>query len=390
MQEIFFLLLPVAAFYGWYMGVRSVHQKNQKKGNKLSSDYVKGLNFLLSEQPDKAVDHFIALLEVDNETIETHLALGNLFRQRGEVERAIRIHQNLIARPALTREQRDLALLQLGNDFYQSGLFDRSEEIFIQLKASPEYQQLALENLLRIYQQLKEWKDAVAVAEALNKLSKDKSNRRTLSYLYCSLAEQLNKPGDEKQQVKLYQKALAVFPNCIRASIALCDYYQLHNKPEKALQILQTIPESDIDFTEVILDKLLFLHQQLGTEQALITYLYRIVSLGGGASAVVLLSKLIAKYKGISQAQGFILQELRRNPTMKGFNHLMTYHLQLAKSESEKKSLSFLHKLVSEQITFRPQYRCQKCGYSSKTLFWLCPSCKSWGRIKPIRGLDGE
>jgi lipopolysaccharide biosynthesis regulator YciM len=389
-QEIFFLLLPVAAFYGWYMGVRSVHQKNQKKGNKLSSDYVKGLNFLLNEQPDKAVDHFIALLDVDNETIETHLALGNLFRQRGEVERAIRIHQNLIARPTLTREQRDLALLQLGKDFYQSGLFDRSEEIFIQLQESPEYQQVALENLLQIYQQLKEWKDAVLVAEKLNKLLKGKSDRRTLSYLYCSLAEQLNKPGDEKQKVKLYQKALAVFPNCIRASIALCDYYESQDKPAKALQIIEKVPESDIDFTEVILDKLLRLHQQLGTEQALIIYLYRIVSLGGGASAVILLSKLIAKYKSVDKAQAFILQELHRNPTMKGFNQLMTYHLQSAESKSEKESLSLLHKLVSEQIRLRPHYRCQKCGYSSKKLFWLCPSCKSWGRIKPIRGLDGE
>lgn len=390
MQEIFFLLLPVAAFYGWYMGVRSVHQKNQKKGNKLSRDYVKGLNFLLSEQPDKAVDHFIALLEVDNETIETHLALGNLFRQRGEVERAIRIHQNLIARPALTREQRDLALLQLGKDFYQSGLFDRCEKIFTQLKESPEYQQVALENLLQIYQQLKEWKDAVLVAERLNKLSKGKSKRRTLSYLHCSLAEQLDKPGDEKQKVRLYQKALAIYPNCIRASIALCDHYESQNRLEKALQILQAVPEADIDFTEVILDKLSYLHQQLGTEKALIIYLHHIVSLGGGASAVILLSKLIAKYKGVSQAQEFMLQELRRSPTMKGFNHLITYHLQLAESQSEKESLSLLHKLVSKQIGLRPQYRCQKCGYSSKNLFWLCPSCKSWGRIKPIRGLDGE
>lgn len=390
MQEIFFLLLPVAAFYGWYMGVRSVHQKNQKKGNKLSRDYVKGLNFLLSEQPDKAVDHFIALLEVDNETIETHLALGNLFRQRGEVERAIRIHQNLIARPALTREQRDLALLQLGKDFYQSGLFDRSEEIFIQLKQSPEYREVAFENLLRIYQQLKEWKDAVLVAETLNKLSKGKTNRRTLSYLYCSLAEQLKKTSEEKQKIKLYQKALAVFPRCIRATIALSDYYEQQNKPEKALQTLQSIPEVDIDFTEVILDKLLALHQQLGSEKELISYLYHVVSLGGGASAVVLLSKLIAKYQSIDKAQAFMLQELRRNPTMKGFNHLMTYHLRLAESENEKESLSFLRKLVSEQIMLRPQYRCQKCGYSSKKLFWLCPSCRSWGRIKPIRGLDGE
>lgn len=387
MQEIFFLLLPVAAFYGWYMGVRSVHQKNQKKENKLSRDYVKGLNFLLSDQPDKAVDHFIALLEVDNETIETHLALGNLFRQRGEVERSIRIHQNLIARPSLTREQRDLALLQLGKDFYQAGLFDRSEEIFIQLKLSPEYKQVALENLLKIYQQLKEWKEAISVTEELNKIGKGETKRRTLSYLYCSLAAEST---DEKQQVKLYKKALLTFPACIKASLALCDFYQRYNKTEKALQILQTIPDVDIDFSEVILDKLLLLHQQLDSEEALINYLYRIISLGAGASSVILLSKLIAKLRSVEKAQAFMLQELRRNPTMKGFNQLMSYHLTLSESASEMESLSFLQKLVTEQIKLRPHYRCQKCGYSSTKLYWLCPSCKSWGRIKPIRGLDGE
>jgi len=389
-QEIFFLLLPVAALYGWYMGVRSVHQKKQKKGNKLSRDYVQGLNFLLSDQPDKAVDHFIALLEVDNETIETHFALGNLFRQRGEVDRAIRIHQNLIARPTLTLEQRDLASVQLGKDFYQAGLFDRSEEIFKQLKESPDYQQVALENLLLIHQQLKEWKEAVMVTESLYKLSKGTKKRRTLSYLYCSLAEQLIKPEEGKQKVKLYQKALTVFPNCIRANMALTDYYVLQNKPQKALQFLQSIPELDIDFTEIILDKLLDLHQQLGSEQDLISYLYRIVNLGGGASAVILLAKLIAQHNSIEKAQVFMLQELRRNPTMKGFNHLITYHLQLAESASENESLSFLHKLVAEQIELRPKYRCQKCGYSSKKLYWQCPSCKIWGRVKPIRGLDGE
>ncbi|WP_413701340.1 hypothetical protein ACLKMH_06605 [Psychromonas sp. KJ10-10] len=118
------------------------------------------------------------MLDVDSETIETHLALGNLFRQRGEVERSIRIHQNLIARPSLTREQRDLALLQLGRDFYQAGLFDRCEEIFLQLKQSPEYKQVALENLLNIYQQLKDWKEAVAITEAYNRLGKVKPKRR--------------------------------------------------------------------------------------------------------------------------------------------------------------------------------------------------------------------
>lgn len=390
MQEVFFLLLPVAAFYGWYMGVRSVYQKKQKKGNQLSRDYVQGLNFLLNEQPDKAVDHFIALLDVDDETIETHLALGNLFRQSGEVDRAIRIHQNLIARPSLTLEQRDLAMLQLGKDFYQSGLFDRSEEIFIQLKESPEYKQVALENLLLIYQQLKDWQEAINCTEQMNKSDKSKAKPRTLSYLYCSLADQLKKPEQQKQAIKLYQKALVTFPKCIRACLAMADHYDQSQQPAKALSMLEQVPELDIDFTEVVLERLYELHKQLHTEQALMTYLQRIIELGAGASAVILLAKLIAEFNSVEKAQAFMLQELRRNPTMKGFNHLMTYHLQLAQSDNEKESLLFLHKLVSEQITFRPQYRCQKCGYSTKKLFWQCPSCKSWGRIKPIRGLDGE
>lgn len=390
MQEIFFLLLPVAAFYGWYMGVRSVYQKKQKKGNKLSRDYVQGLNFLLNEQPDKAVDHFIALLDVDDDTIETHLALGNLFRQNGEVDRAIRIHQNLIARPSLTLEQRDLAMLQLGKDFYQSGLFDRSEEIFIQLKQSPEYKLVALENLLTIYQQLKDWQEAVNCTEQMNKMGNSQAKPRTLSYLYCSLADQLKKPEQQKQALKLYQKALVTFPKCIRACIAIADYHVHNQEPEKAINVLEKVPELDIDFTEVILEKLHALHKERNSERAFMDYLQHIVNLGAGASAVILLATLITQFKSVEQAQTFMLQELRRNPTMKGFNHLMTYHLRLAQSENEKESLVFLQTLVSEQITSRPHYRCQKCGYSTKKLFWQCPSCKSWGRIKPIRGLDGE
>ncbi|WP_094752416.1 lipopolysaccharide assembly protein LapB [Psychromonas sp. CD1] len=390
MQEIFFLLLPVAALYGWYMGVRSVHQNKQKKGNKLSRDYVQGLNFLLSDQPDKAVDHFIALLEVDSETIETHLALGNLFRQRGEVDRAIRIHQNLIARPSLTREQRDLALVQLGKDFYQSGLFDRSEKIFIKLKESPEYQQVALENLLNIYQQLKEWQEAIFVTQRLNKLMTGKNNNRTLSYLYCCLADDIGTPLDIKKKVLLYKKALSTYPACIHAILALSDYYLGQQKNTKALQILESVIEHDIDFIEVILPRLLYLHQLLDSEEHFIHDLYHIVSLGGGTSSVIMLAGLVAKYQSDKTAQKFMLQELRRNPTMKGFNQLMHYHLHLAESNSEKERLMFLQNLVAEQIKRRPKYNCNKCGYSSKKIYWQCPSCKEWGRIKPIKGLDGE
>ena len=390
MQEIFFLLLPVAAFYGWYMGVRSVYQKNQKGKNKLNRDYLTGLNFLFSDQPDKAVDHFIALLEVDGDTIETHLALGNLFRQRGEVDRAIRIHQNLIARTSLTREQRDLALWQLGKDFYQSGLFDRSEDVFLQLKASPEYKDIALENLLNIYQQLQDWQEAVDVAEVLYKQSKKKAEATSLAYLYARLAEEIDKPEETKKKIKLYEKSLSICPSCIKSQIALSRYSQSQGDIKKALQMLEKVPDIDITFTELVLDDLWALHKALKTEEIFVVYLSRIVTAGAGASAVVMLSKLIEKYHGAKKAQTFILQELDKNPTMRGFAQLMTYNIQESNDSDEAKNLLFLHQLIVNQIKLRPRYRCQKCGYASTNFYWLCPSCKNWGRIKPIRGLDGE
>ena len=394
MQEIFFLLLPVAAFYGWYMGVRSVYQKKQKDKNKFNRDYLTGLNFLFSDQPDKAVDHFIALLEVDDDTIETHLALGNLFRQRGEVDRAIRIHQNLIARPSLTREQRDLALWQLGKDFYQSGLFDRSEDVFLQLKESPEYKVVALENLLNIYQQLQDWTEAVAIAEMLHKISKKGASKQTqgttLAYLYARLAEELDETTQAKEKRKLYEKSLSISPKCIKAQIALSRNAKSAGDNAKALQILEKVPDIDIAFTELVLNDLWELHKTLKTEETFLTYLSRIVMAGAGASAVVMLSKLIEKYHGADKARAFILQELDKKPTMRGFAQLMTYQLQETEGSSESKSLLFLQKLIIKQIKLRPRYRCQKCGYATNRFYWLCPSCKNWGRIKPIRGLDGE
>jgi len=389
-HEIFFLLLPVAAFYGWYMGVRSVYQKKQKSKNKLNRDYLTGLNILFSAQPDKAVDYFIALLEVDDDTIETHLALGSLFRQRGEVDRAIRIHQNLIARPTLTREQRDLALSQLGKDYYQSGLFDRSEDVFLKLKKSPEYNIVALENLLKIYQQLQEWENAVKIAEGLYKKTKGKTQAQTLAYLYSRLADQLTSPKQTQQKLKLYEKSLSVSPLCIKTQISLSKHYESLGNNKKALKILEQTPDIDIEFTALVLDDLLKLHQKINSEEVFISYLSRIVGAGAGASAVVMLSELIDKYHGPEQAQNFILEELEKNPTMRCFVQLITYQLKTTINSGEAQSLAILQNLIAKQIELRPRYCCEKCGYTSHNFHWLCRSCKNWGRIKPIRGIDGE
>src|SRR6476469_7136107 len=164
-MESFCLLLALAALAGaWYLGYQSKQKKHESEKLTLPRDYLVGLNFLLNEEPDKAVDIFIKMLEVDSNTVETHLAVGKLFRKRGEVDRAIRIHQNLIARPQLEKVYREQSLYELGKDYLSAGMLDRAERIFQDLINSKNYTAHALSTLLDIYQQEKDWENAVNIA----------------------------------------------------------------------------------------------------------------------------------------------------------------------------------------------------------------------------------
>ena len=178
MLELLFLLLPIAAAYGWYMGHRSAKRDQDDVSNKLSRDYVTGVNLLLSNQPDKAVDLFLDMLQKQEEEnkIESHsqfeaeLTLGNLYRSRGEVDKALRIHQALERSPNYSFEQKLLAKQQLAKDFMAVGFFDRAENFYIALVDEPEFAENALQQLAVIYQKTKEWKKAINVAEKLAKI----------------------------------------------------------------------------------------------------------------------------------------------------------------------------------------------------------------------------
>ena len=175
-MNLLWLLLPVAALSGWWIGRRRGNSNKNQSSSSIYPEYFKGLNFVLNEQPDKAIEVFIRMLEVDSETVETHLALGNLFRRRGEVDRAIRIHQNLIARPTLDREQRAHALLELGMDYMRLGLLDRAEGLFLELVESDLHLNQAYTELLEIYQQEKDWENAINIARKLELISGKKLN----------------------------------------------------------------------------------------------------------------------------------------------------------------------------------------------------------------------
>lgn len=389
MLEILFLLLPIAAAYGWYMGHRSAQQDKQKQSHQISRQYVTGLNLLLSDQSDKAVDHFIELLQVDNDTIDTHLALGNLFRSRGEVDRAIRIHQNLISRTGLTIDQKNLALQQLAKDYMVSGFLDRAERIFEQLVDEPEHRESALQQLTAIYQQTREWHKAIDCAQALVKMGRDK-NKTNIAHFWCELAMQEKGDGHHDKAIQLFKKALQIDPMCVRASISLGKLYLEHEDYTHTVEYLRRVVSQDIDFIGEVLPIMADCYYHLGQEHELVRFLRECIAHNAGVSAELMLAHLVAKHESTASAQDLLTRQLVKNPTMKGFYRLIDYHIAEAEEGRAKESLLTLQKLVGEQLKAKPQYRCRQCGFATHSLYWHCPSCKSWGCIKPIRGLDGE
>ncbi|EKE76686.1 lipopolysaccharide assembly protein LapB [Gallaecimonas xiamenensis] len=389
MVELLFLLLPIAAGYGWYMGRRSVRQEREVHRNRLSQRYFKGLNFLLSDQPDKAVDLFIDMLAVDAETLETHMALGNLFRRRGEVDRAIRIHQNLVARPSISEDDRRLAMMELGQDFMVAGLYDRAENIFDELKDDPDHRQQAQEQLLAIYQHTKDWHQAVKVAKAMGK-DRPAAINRALGHFHCQLAELAQDKGKTGDAIKEYKKALDVDMGCTRAREGLAQLYRQANKLDDALAALVPVVSTDPDNTCEVLPLIADLFSRLGDSEGYREFLARAVIRDSGVSVVLALADLTQAQAGLDSAEDLMLDELKRHPTLKGFRRLIQYQREKVAEPSAKESLNLLAELVEQQIRIRPTYRCRHCGFSANKRYWLCPSCQQWGQIKPIRGLDGD
>lgn len=389
MLGLLFLLLPIAVTYGWYMGQRSAQKQRQQKANQISRQYVAGLNLLLSNQSDKAVDLFIDLLQVDSDTIETHLALGNLFRQRGEVDRAIRIHQNLIARPSIDIEQRQLALLQLAKDFLAAGLYDRAESLLIELLDEPDHSEMALKQLLTIYQQTREWRKAINIAQQVS-VKIVPEIRSLVAHFYCELAHEAETEGQLKVAIGFLRKALRKDYDCVRARL---HWAQLLNQTENyksAAKLIEPIIEIDIDFVSDAIPILQTSYQGMARKDLFEAFLERALKAGAGTLVAIELATLRQSSIGEQQASHLILDELKRRPTMRGFHHLMGYHLKVAEEGQGKQSLQILRDLVAKQLSSKPRYRCRECGFDTHSIYWHCPSCKSWGSIKPIRGLDGD
>ena len=385
--ETLFLLLPVAAVSGYLAGKRSADPKS-KSYPEIPIDYLRGLNLLLDEQPDKAIDLFIQMLEVNNETVETHLALGSLFRRRGEVDRAIRIHQNLIARPTLLPEQRAHALYELGQDYMKAGLFDRAETLFHELVESTSHSEQSLEYLLDIYQQEKDWDNAIKIAQRLS-VKTGKSYSAMISHFYCEQAETAYKQGEPNRASKLLKKAININRNSVRASLLEGRIEHEAGNNQAAIKSLKRIEQQDPDFLPEVIGPLLHCYQSLGKPEEMLEYLKEILKRQDGISIMLVLADLLQHYQSDEVAEDFIEDFLHHRPSLRGMDRLIDINIKHAK-EPVKEKLNILKSVTSKLLEDKPVYSCHVCGFNGKTLHWQCPGCKRWDTVKPIQGVEGE
>lgn len=384
MLELLFLLLPVAAAYGWFMGRNSVRSEERKEQQRFSKQYATGLNLLLSDQSDKAVDLFVDLLDVDSETIETHWTLGKLFRRRGEIERAIKIHQNLTSRPNISEYDRFNAMYELGKDYLAAGIYDRAEQMFTGLQQHRGFRAKSRKHLLELFQATHEWDKAIKVALRLTR--DDKSVERVVAQLYCELAVE----ESATTAMKHYKKALNHDDKCVRAAIAIGELHFAAGQYNYAFEQLSRVLQQDKTFIREVLPLLQQCCEKQGDSTPYIEFLHECIEQQAGTSAAIALSEIIFQSQGGDAAERFIRTTMEKHPTMRGFHQLMDFHIRAADVGNARESLKILQAMVAEHIDERPTYNCRHCGFAGHTLYWQCPSCKTWGTTKPIVGLDGE
>ncbi len=374
-SSLLFLLLPAAAASGWWAARR--HYQGEESHNRLpNSDYLKGMNYLLNEEPDKAVEVFVRLMEVDNETVDTHLALGTLFRRRGEVERAIRIHQNLIARPNLNRSYKEHAVFELAQDYLKAGVLDRAETLLQDLRGAARFRSQALRLLMQIYEQEKDWEGAARIAQELQP-AEDAGIRVALAHYYCELAESAYASNDKRLAKDYLQSARIVDWTCVRSSILEGRYAFMQADYRNAIRAYRRVLEQDPRFVVEIIEPIHQCYNRLGDFKGETTFLKE--------AGIRLRHQNGVTLPSINQNSDLLTeftQYVSVKPELLGIYQFITLWVQRG-DQPNLRMIELLHLGLSKVLDREDRYRCQRCGFSGKLLYWQCPSCKQWSGMLP-------
>lgn len=384
------LIIAVAAGFSVGRYRRGKHEAHHRL---FPESYYQGLRYLLNEQTDSSVDAFIESLEVNAATLEIHLALGNLMRRKGEVTRAIKIHEHLLHCGKLNRQQIHQVQYELACDFVNAGLLDRAENLFEELvRLDSKFTADALEHLVVIYQDEREWDKAIRAANQLtDRPNKFGMNELAImkSHYCCELALHSIEKNQHQTARDYLKEAFQYYQNSVRASLVWAQLETEAGAYSEALELLKRIPHQDPELISQSLTLVSVCYEALGDKEGLRHYLFGLLARDPGNSIILKVAELISNTDGEQASAEFIVAQLRHKPAVKTLSRLI--NLYLAHSEGRaKENLELLKYLIDKIVAEKPGYICHKCGFTGNKLHWLCPSCKSWGSIKPIKGITGE
>lgn len=368
----------ILAATGWLMGYFGERDEQPP----LNIDYLKGLNFLLNEQTDQAVEHFLEMVRVDSTTIETHFALGNLFRKRGEVNRAIRIHQNIIARPDISNEQRNHAFYSLARDYQHAGLLDRAEVLFIRLSDKSEYKLQSLSNLIGIYEQEKEWQKAIDASQKSYKINNDNSFELQISHYICELAEEEIVDKNYKKANLLLKSIKNNKKKTLRLELVSAKIALILGDFDSATNVYFDILTKN---SYLITESLPLLFDMYNKQNKLLEFdskLILILKKHAKMTNFVAYTAIVNGIKGSGVIDQCVEKYIQDDNALSAF--IDANEVFQANSSTKVEAVTKIRRGLKILATSNPRYQCNECGFSSQKLLWQCPSCKQWETQRPF------
>ena len=383
MEFELWMLLAFPLFFGMgWLAARIDIKELLSESSALPRSYFQGLNFLLNEQQDKAIEAFIEVVKIDPQTVELHFALGSLFRRRGEVDRALRMHHNLVDRVDLDDNKRQQAIFELAQDYLKAGILDRAESLFSELEGTP-YSSQSLAFLLELYQKEHDWLKAISAAKRLQKLSGEQFGK-LIAFFYCELAEEEIKQGRVAGAEEHLQQALKDYPDSVRATMMLGDMASIDGKQEDAIRIWKRIEDQNAQYLPLVAERLLNAYQALGQQEAGIILLQDYLGKYHSLDLMNVVFGVVLDIEGPAAAYKLVLQELERNPTLLGLDKLLEARLLDAPME-RRGDVELVKDLVHKRTRNLAAYHCSNCGFKARQFYWHCPACHAWDSYSPRR-----
>jgi lipopolysaccharide biosynthesis regulator YciM len=388
MEFEFWWLLALPVFFGMgWLAARVDIKSVISESSALPSSYFRGLNFLMNEQPDKAIEAFLEVAKENPQTVELQFALGSLFRRRGEVDRAIRMHQDLVAREDLAPEQRREASFELAQDYFKAGLLDHAESILATM-AEVDSSAEVYRHLLDIYIQEKDWAKAIGAAKKLEVTARRNYQKEIANY-YCELAISEQVHGRGEQAEAYLREALEANRKCVRANLLRGEWRAREGRHEAAIEAWKSIESQDSDYLGLAAEGMVESFKALGRLGEGLTLLRGLQHRYPGLDLLNVVYQATAEHEGDEPAWRLVRDEVRRNPTLVGLDRLIDAELVRAAPE-RRQDLQLMKNLVHSHAQALAVYLCANCGFKARQFFWQCPACGGWETFPPRRTAELE